>query len=155
MPLADDLQRVEAALETLARLGRSRSAAESRAARARVELSGAAQQVLRRVIEHGPVRVSDLARRVHMADAAVSRQVTALEEQGLVARAASARDGRVAMVRATASGKRAGGRLREAADGIFRERLSRWSARDLASLAGLVERLARDLGAVRAAAGRE
>ncbi|MDJ0788160.1 MAG: MarR family transcriptional regulator [Myxococcota bacterium] len=145
MALADDLQRVERAMERLARIGRSRSAASLRASRAGIDLPGAAQQVLRRVIEHGPIRISDLAGRVHMADAAVSRQVTALEEQGLVARAASPDDGRVALVRATPAGRGAGRRLRRAADAIFQQCLADWSDRDLARLAGLIERLAGDL----------
>jgi DNA-binding MarR family transcriptional regulator len=145
MPLEDDLQRVERAMEGLARVGRSRSAAALRADRAGVDLTGAAQQVLRRVIEEGPVRISDLARQAHMGDAAVSRQVTSLEHHGLAARASSPADGRVAMVRPTTAGRRAGRRLRRAADEIFQERLSEWSARDLAALAGLLERLTQDL----------
>ena len=63
----------------------------------------------------------------------------------LAARASSPVDGRVAMVRPTAAGRRAGRRLRRAADEIFQERLSEWSARDLAALAGLLERLTQDL----------
>jgi DNA-binding MarR family transcriptional regulator len=110
-----------------------------------VPLTGAAQQVLRRVIEHAPVRMSDLARHVHMGDAAVSRLVTSLEEQGQVVRSPSDRDGRVAMVRPTATGRRTARRLRRAADEIFRERLAGWSARDLGRLASLMERLAADL----------
>ena len=51
MPLADDLQHVESAMETWSRVGRSRNAAEFRSAHAGVELTGAAQQVLRRVID--------------------------------------------------------------------------------------------------------
>jgi DNA-binding MarR family transcriptional regulator len=145
MPLEDDLQRVERAMEGLARVGRSRRAAALRANRAGVDLTGAAQQVLRRVIEEGPVRISDLARRAHMNDAAVSRQVTALENHGLAARASSPDDGRVAMVRPTAAGRRVGRRLRRAADEIFQERLSEWSARDLTALAALLERLTLDL----------
>ena len=101
--------------------------------------------MLREVIEHAPVRISDLARATHSSDAAVSRQVTALEAEGLVAREACAEDGRVARVRPTAAGKRAGRRLRAAADAIFLERVSTWSAKDLARLAELMERLGDDL----------
>jgi DNA-binding MarR family transcriptional regulator len=143
--LRNDLQRIESAMEALARVGQSHTAAAVRAERAGVPMTGAAQQVLRRVIEFGPVRVSDLARHVHMSDASVSRLVTALEESGQVTRTASADDGRVAMVRPTAAGRRTGARLRRAADEIFQERLEDWTARDLARLAGLMERLAADL----------
>ena len=145
MALERNLRRIETAMETLARVGQGRSAAAIRAARAGLHLTGAAQQVLRRVIEHAPVRISDLARHVHMGDAAVSRQVTSLEEQGLVVRGPSPEDGRVAMVRPTPLGRGAGQRLRRAADGVFEEYLASWSARDLARLAHLMERLAQDL----------
>ena len=142
-------------MEALARVAQGRSAAARRAARAGLPLTGAAQQVLRRVIENAPVRISDLARHVHMGDAAVSRQVTALEEQGLVVRAPSSRDGRVAMVRPTPLGRGAGRRLRRAADGIFEEHLADWSSRDLARLTRLMERLARDLRSGRRGCGRK
>jgi len=132
-------------METLGRVGRSRPAAARRARRAGLELSGNAQQVLRRVLEHGPVRISDLARFAHMSDAIVSRQVSALEADGLVTRKASREDGRVALVAASAAGKRAGERLRAAADSIFEEHLAGWSGADLSVLAELMERLADDL----------
>jgi DNA-binding MarR family transcriptional regulator len=140
-----DLQRIETAMEALARVGQSRRAARVRATHAGVELTGAAQKVLRRAIEDGPIRISDLARRSHMSDAVVSRQVTVLENEGLVARVASPEDGRVAMVKPTASGRQVAGRLRRAADEIFQDALQRWSRKDLAKLAELIERLAGDL----------
>ncbi len=145
MPMTRDLQRVEAAMERLARIGQGRKSSSRRAARAGVSLSGAAQQVLRAVIEHAPVRISDLARATHMSDAAVSRQVTQLEADDLVVREACADDGRVARVRPTRAGTRAGARLRSAADEIFQEHLSGWRARDLERLADLMERLGDDL----------
>ena len=142
-------------MEALARVAQGRTAAALRAARAGLPLTGAAQQVLRRVIENAPVRISDLARHVHMGDAAVSRQVTALEEQGLVVRAPSSRDGRVAMVRPTPLGRGAGRRLRRVADGIFEEHLADRSSRDLARPAHLMERLARELLKRRRGGGRK
>jgi len=132
-------------MEALSRLGRSRAAAAQRAARAGVHVTGAAQIVLRTVIEDGASRVSDLARRANMSDAVMSRQATVLEELGLVERAGSAEDGRVAMVSPTAEGRRVGKRLRAAADEIFEEHLARWSAGDLSRLADLMEALADDL----------
>lgn len=146
MPMSDSHYRIEAAMERLARIAQSRKSAEQRSARAGLSLSGSAQQVLRAVIAHAPVRISDLARATHTGDAAISRHVTLLEVEGLVAREACAEDGRVARVRPTPAGRRAGRRLREAADEMFEEQLSAWSARDLATLAELMERLGDDLG---------
>jgi DNA-binding MarR family transcriptional regulator len=145
METGDELRRIERAMEALARVGQSHSAAALRAERAGVQMTGAAQQVLRRVIEHGPVRMSDLARHVHMSDAAVSRLVTALEADGQVVRAVDTRDRRVARVRPTPAGRRSARRLRRAADEILVERMEGWTRRDLATLAALMERLAADL----------
>jgi DNA-binding MarR family transcriptional regulator len=152
MALDPNLQRVEEAMEALVRVSQGRGSASTRAVRAGVQMTGAAQKVLRSVLEDEPVRISDLARQLHMGDAAVSRQVTTLEEQGWVVRVSSPDDGRVAMVRSTAAGRRAGGRLRRAADEIFREHLLQWGERDLSKLAGLMERLVRDLRDARRAA---
>ncbi len=134
-------------MESLARVGQSRRAAAVRATRAGVHLTGAAQRVLRRAIESGPIRVSELARRAGMSDAVVSRQVTVLEQQRLVVRLADPDDGRVAMVKPTAAGRQVARRLRRAADEIFQEHLQGWSAKDLGRLAGFIERLANDLRA--------
>lgn len=147
MPLERDLQRVESALEQLARLGRSRRASARREGRSGVRLPWATQLVLRRVAESGPQRVSDVARALRMGDAAVSRQLTALEDTGLLTRSNSPDDGRVAVVEVTAAGRRAHRKLREAADEIFREHLAGWSSRDLSQLAALMERLVADLRA--------
>jgi DNA-binding MarR family transcriptional regulator len=145
MAMTESLQRIEAAMERLARVGRSRRSSARRAARAGLSLSGGAQEVLRAVLHHAPVRISDLARATHMSDAVVSRQVTQLEAEGLVVREACADDGRVARVRPTAAGRRASTRLRAAADEIFQEHLKAWRARDLELLARLMERLGDDL----------
>lgn len=144
--MSESLLRIEAAMERLARMAQSRKAAAKRSARAGLSLSGSAQQVLRTVIERAPVRISDLARAARMGDAAVSRQVTLLENDGLVSRTPCAEDGRVARVRASAAGQRAGQRLRAAADEMFGDQLSAWSAKDLKLLAELMERLGDDLG---------
>lgn len=145
MVMVRNLQRIEAAMERLARIGQSRRSSARRAERAGISLLGSAQQVLRASIDHVPARISDLARATSMSDAAVSRQVTLLEGEGLVEREACAEDGRVARVRPTASGRAVGRRLRAAADEIFQEHLVGWRADDLAKLAELMECLSDDL----------
>ena len=143
--MTKDLRRIESALEKLSRMGRSRRSDAIRCARAGVHLPRAAQQVLRHTVEQGPSRISDLVRATMTDDAAVSRQVTALEREGLVSREGSPEDGRVSMVSATARGRRVQKKLRAAADEIFREHMVDWSARDLSRLAEYLERLAGDL----------
>ncbi len=140
-----DLKRVEDAVEALARLFQGQKPAERRAALAGVELSRTAQKVLWHVVTDAPIRISDLAKQVGLSDAVVSRQVTALEDEELVARRASEADGRVALVSPTAKGRRTGARLRRAADAIFREQLEDWSRSDLADFATHLERLLHDL----------
>lgn len=132
-------------MEQLARVGRSRRADAERSARAGLHLPRAAQLVLRQTVEAGPLRISDLARSLEMSDAAASRTVTVLEAEGLIERVASPDDGRVALARITARGRRVQRRLREVQDEIFAGYLSGWSARDLATLADFIERLAGDL----------
>jgi len=164
MPLEPDLQRIETAMEQLSRVIRSRRADAERATRAGVHLPRAAQMVLRQAVEAGPQRISDLARALHMSDAATSRTVTALENERLLARSASPDDGRVALVAITPIGRRVQRRLREAQDEIFGGSLSHWPKQDVARLASLMERLTADLrdlpssedgsGGRRAAGGR-
>ena len=145
MAMVQRLQRIDAAMERLARIGQSRRSSARRASRAGTSLLGSAQQVLRASIDHVPARISDLARATSMSDAAVSRQVTLLEGEGFVEREACAEDGRAARVRPTASGMSVGRKLRSAADEIFQEHLVGWRADDLAKLADLMERLGNDL----------
>lgn len=145
MPLEQNLQRIETALEQLSRVTRSRRADAERAVRAGVHLPRAAQMVLRQAVEAGPVRISDLARALHMSDAAASRTATALEQEGLLVRSDSPDDGRVALVDITPRGRRVQRRLREAQDEIFGASLSHWSRQDVAKLAELMDRLAGDL----------
>jgi DNA-binding MarR family transcriptional regulator len=145
MPLDHDLQRVETAMEQLSRVSRSRRGDAERAGRAGVHLPRAAQMVLRQTVETGPVRISDLARALHMSDAAASRTVTTLEGEGLLSRSGSPDDGRVALVAITPRGRRVQRRLREAQDEIFAGTLSHWPRQDVARLADLMERLAADL----------
>ena len=140
-----DLERLEVAGERLAKIIRSRRSSQRRAARAGIALPGAAQSVLRCVIERGPARVSEIARVTRSGEPAVSRLVTQLEGDGLFERLPDAEDGRAIRVRATRRGRAAARRLRRAADEIFEEHLHEWGDGDVALLADLLERLCRDL----------
>ncbi len=140
-----DLERLEAAGERLAKIFRSRRSSERRAARAGLDLPGAAQSVLRCVIERGPARVSEIARVSRSGDPAVSRLVTQLEDEGLLERIPDFEDGRAIRVRATRRGRAAAHRLRLAADEIFEDHLREWRGNDVTQLADLLERLCRDL----------
>ena len=139
------LRRLEAAIEQIARLGRGPNSSALRASRAGVELPGAAQMILRFAEEQGPARVTELARLARMGEAATSRQVTLLEEAGLVRRERDPSDGRAAAVRVTAEGRRQYERLRAAADALMSELLADWSDTRVSKLARELEALTHDL----------
>jgi len=155
MKRSKDIKRIEAAMNALSRLGQSRRFASLRARLANVELSNAAQLVLRGIVNEGPVRISDLARMNQMSDAAISRQVTALETSGFARRGASLVDGRVALVHPTEQGRKVSRVLQQVADEMLTSQLSEWSSEDIALVAGLMERLSEDLRRPRAQARDE
>ena len=59
---------------------------------------------LRLIERHGPIAVTEIARRLEIDQSNASRQVRALEEQGLVARSVDPDDRRVARLGITAAG---------------------------------------------------
>ena len=96
--------------------------------------------VLRLVERQGPVAVGDVARRLEVDLSNASRQLRALEDQGLVTRAVDAADRRVARVAITAAGRRVLERARAIALNDYAVALDDWSARDRARLAELLDR---------------
>jgi DNA-binding MarR family transcriptional regulator len=94
-----------------------------------------------RIIErHGPIAVSDVARRLEIDQSNASRQVRALDEQGLVARAVDPDDRRVARLAVTPAGAKMLTRVRAVALNDYAVALEDWSARDRAQLAELLDR---------------
>lgn len=118
------------------------------AEQAGVAVERAGYGVLRGVAEHGPVRLTDLARQLGVDPSTASRHVKALERQGLVVRDGDPGDGRVARLALTAGGAAALERLRVVRHRLFAEILVDWPAEDRAALAPLLARLARDLVAL-------
>jgi DNA-binding MarR family transcriptional regulator len=108
---------------------------------ARVPLTGAGLVALRAVERHGPIAVSEVARRLAVDQSTASRQLRPLEEQGLVIRATDPADRRSARLAVTPKGRRLLDRVREVSLNDYAVALSDWSAADRASLAALVDRL--------------
>jgi DNA-binding MarR family transcriptional regulator len=100
---------------------------------------------LRLVQRQGPIAVSDVARRLEVDLSNASRQLRALEDQGLVARRVDRDDRRVARVAITAAGRRVLERARALALNDYAVALDDWSARDRAQLADLLDRFRRAL----------
>jgi DNA-binding MarR family transcriptional regulator len=95
---------------------------------------------LRFVERHGPIAVTEIARRLEIDQSNASRQVRALEEQGLVARTVDPDDRRVARVGITATGRRVLAKVRAVALNDYAVALEDWSPRDRAQLAELLDR---------------
>lgn len=95
---------------------------------------------LRLIERHGPIAVSDVARRLEIDQSNASRQVRALEEQGLVTRAIDPDDRRVARLAITPAGTKVLTRVRAVALNDYAVALDDWSARDRSQLAELLDR---------------
>jgi DNA-binding MarR family transcriptional regulator len=135
---------IEDSVVTIVREATLPSVQERFVEQAGVAVERAGYGVLRGVAEHGPVRVTDLARQLGVDPSTVSRQVKALERQGMLARDGDPRDGRVARLALTPAGGEALELLRVVRHRLFAEILADWAAEDRATLAPLLARLARD-----------
>ncbi|WP_298270506.1 MarR family transcriptional regulator [Geobacter sp.] len=82
-------------------------------------LTGPQLWTIKVVAEHGPVRISDLARRLYLHNATVVGIVDRLEAQGMVARTRSTEDRRVVTVALTAKGRELVARAPEVAQGLL------------------------------------
>jgi DNA-binding MarR family transcriptional regulator len=110
-----------------------------------VPLTGAGLGVMRIVQRHGPIVLSDVARRLHVDQSTASRQVRAVEDLGLVARAIDDTDRRVAWLAITAEGETLLARVDDVALHDFDVALADWAPTDRARLGQLLERLRADL----------
>ena len=105
-----------------------------------VSLSETNLGALRLVQRHGPIAVSEVARRLEVDLSNASRQLRSLEDQGLLTRTVDPSDRRVARVAVTAAGRRVLDRARAIALNDYAVALDDWSARDRAQLATLLDR---------------
>ncbi|GIF71713.1 MarR family winged helix-turn-helix transcriptional regulator [Asanoa siamensis] len=110
-------------------------------------LDRAAYVILRHLEEAGPQNVSALAARLNLDGSTVTRQVGAMEREGLIAREADPSDGRGTLVSATAAGLRRMSVVRNARAEVYAELLAEWSDRDRTELATLLARLNEALAA--------
>ncbi|MEX2255210.1 MAG: MarR family transcriptional regulator [Acidimicrobiia bacterium] len=108
-------------------------------------IAGAGLLALRVIERHGPVAVSDVARRLQVDQSTASRHVRPLEDLGFVARTADAEDRRIAWLAVTPAGRRVLDRARDVALHDFDAALADWSPADRRTLGTLVERLRRSL----------
>ena len=86
------------------------------------------------VEEHGPLRLSDLARREAVSVPTMSRVLTALDEQGLVVRTPDPQDARGVLVTLSDAGQRRLAQVRSHRTALVARRLGRLDAAQRASL---------------------
>jgi DNA-binding MarR family transcriptional regulator len=140
----DDVAAIQRGLEQLDRLRASRNGHAGLTAAAGVDLSRPAYALLRRLDEHGPSALGDLARAAGMDAASTGRQVRRLEELGFVERAPAETDARVTTVTITPPGRDARRRVAEVLEAHLRDALARWSPPERRALGELLTRLVDD-----------
>jgi DNA-binding MarR family transcriptional regulator len=133
------LDTIETQVAMLMRLGEAtRRATELKPHRA---LDRSAYVILRLLQAAGPLNVSALADRLNLDGSTVTRQVTALEKDGLVQRTPDPTDGRGTVIAPTGSGLAQVDAVRKARREVYDVVLGDWSADDRAQLAAVLERL--------------
>ncbi|MGC4855646.1 MarR family winged helix-turn-helix transcriptional regulator [Micromonospora sp. DT4] len=104
-------------------------------------LDRAAYVILRHLDAAGPQNVSALAARLNLDGSTVTRQVSALQRDGLIARAPDPTDGRGTVISPTAAGLQRMAAVQAARTRLYGDMLADWSAEDRATLAALLGRL--------------
>lgn len=140
---ADDdettLGRIETEVALLMRFGeatrRATGTAEHRV------LDRAAYVILRHLADAGPQNVSALAARLNLDGSTVTRQVSALQRDGLITRTPDPSDGRGTVISPTPAGLQRMAAVQAARTRLYGDMLSDWNPEDRASLAALLGRL--------------
>jgi DNA-binding MarR family transcriptional regulator len=143
----DTRQQLNDAITAVTRFGGSQRLAAVHAARSGVPLSMTSVNVLRQLDAAGPMAMTELAERCHLALPPLSRAVMSLEEQGFTARSRNPKDARSTLVRLTDPGRNALERFAEANAELLDSALDQWSDEELSELALTMLRLVADLRA--------
>ncbi|MEU7778272.1 MarR family winged helix-turn-helix transcriptional regulator [Micromonospora sp. SD19] len=104
-------------------------------------LDRAAYVILRHLADAGPQNVSALAARLNLDGSTVTRQVSALQRDGLITRTPDPSDGRGTVISPTPAGLQRMAAVQAARTRLYGDMLADWSAEDRATLAVLLGRL--------------
>ncbi|MEU7801459.1 MarR family transcriptional regulator [Micromonospora arborensis] len=104
-------------------------------------LDRAAYVILRHLADAGPQNVSALAARLNLDGSTVTRQVSALQRDGLITRTPDPSDGRGTVISPTPAGLQRMAAVQAARTRLYGDMLADWSADDRATLAALLGRL--------------
>ncbi|MEU9733919.1 MarR family winged helix-turn-helix transcriptional regulator [Streptomyces sp. NPDC048002] len=114
--------------------------ARASAGRMHPELSLVSYTLLGHLEESGGCRATDLATHYALDKSTVSRQVAALERDGLIGRSVDPDDQRVQLLHLTDAGRRLLAQVTERRREVVRERLADWPEADLERFAAYLER---------------
>ena len=143
----DTRQQLNDAITAVTRFGGSQRLAAVHAARSGIPLSMTAVNVLRQLEAAGPMPMTELAERCHLALPPLSRTVMNLEQQGFTAKSKNPKDARSTLVRLTDPGRNALERFAEANAELLDSALDHWSDEELAELAEVMLRFVVDMRA--------
>ncbi|MFE9191156.1 MarR family winged helix-turn-helix transcriptional regulator [Micromonospora sp. NPDC007208] len=133
------LGRIETEVALLMRFGeatrRATGTAEHRV------LDRAAYVILRHLADAGPQNVSALAARLNLDGSTVTRQVSALQRDGLITRTPDPSDGRGTVISPTPAGLQRMAAVQAARTRLYGDMLADWSPEDRETLARLLGRL--------------
>ncbi|MFF0154323.1 MarR family winged helix-turn-helix transcriptional regulator [Micromonospora sp. NPDC005203] len=104
-------------------------------------LDRAAYVILRHLADAGPQNVSALAARLNLDGSTVTRQVSALQRDGLITRTPDPSDGRGTVISPTPAGLQRMAAVQAARTRLYGDMLADWSTADRATLASLLSRL--------------
>ncbi|MBU8856345.1 MULTISPECIES: MarR family transcriptional regulator [unclassified Micromonospora] len=104
-------------------------------------LDRAAYVILRHLDAAGPQNVSALAARLNLDGSTVTRQVSALQRDGLISRTPDPADGRGTVISATAAGLQRMAAVRSARTRLYGDILAAWPEADRETLAEMLHRL--------------
>ncbi|MEU1587604.1 MarR family transcriptional regulator [Micromonospora sp. NPDC005710] len=133
------LGRIETEVALLMRFGeatrRATGTAEHRV------LDRAAYVILRHLSDAGPQNVSALAARLNLDGSTVTRQVSALQRDGLITRTPDPSDGRGTVISPTSAGLQRMAAVQAARTRLYGDMLADWTPEDRDTLAALLGRL--------------
>jgi DNA-binding MarR family transcriptional regulator len=141
----DELHAIDRFLELIESVARSPQQRERVLDAAGVPLSGAGLNALRLIARHGPLPVTEVARRLGVDQSTASRQIKPLEDGGLLDRTADDADRRVAWLAVTEDGRGVLARVHDLRRHDLALVLADWSARERSELARLLDRFRHDL----------
>jgi DNA-binding MarR family transcriptional regulator len=133
---------IETQVAMLIRLGEATRRSSPRPHRA---LDRAAYVILRLLQESGPQNVSAVAHRLNLDGSTVTRQVSAMHRDGLVERHPDPDDGRGTVIAATERGLSQVEAVAKARRELYDVLLKDWTSHERKELAGVLERLTRDM----------